>query len=101
MDPRAAERHRRAAAATENGYFRSQIVPVQIVKSRQSTTFEVDDHVKGGTTVEALAKMKPAFKKDGSVTAGNSSAINDGPAALLLTSAETVKAHGLTPLAAL
>jgi acetyl-CoA C-acetyltransferase len=101
MDSLAAESHRRAAAATENGYFRSQIVPVQIVRSRQSTAFEVDEHVKGETTVEALAKMKPAFKKDGSVTAGNSSGVNDGAAALVLASAEAVKAHGLTPLARL
>ena len=101
MDSLAAESHRRAAAATENGYFRSQIVPVQIVKSRQSTAFEVDEHVKGETTVEALAKMRPAFKKDGSVTAGNSSGVNDGAAALVLASAEAVKAHGLTPLARL
>jgi acetyl-CoA C-acetyltransferase len=101
MDSLAAESHRRAAAATESGYFQSQIVPVQIVKSRQSITFEVDEHVKGETTVEALAKMKPAFKKDGSVTAGNSSGVNDGAAALVLASAEAVKAHGLTPLARL
>jgi acetyl-CoA C-acetyltransferase len=101
MDSLAAESHRRAAAATENGYFRSQIVPVQIVRSRQSTAFEVDEHVKGETTVEALAKMRPAFKKDGSVTAGNSSGVNDGAAALVLASAEAVKAHGLTPLARL
>jgi acetyl-CoA C-acetyltransferase len=101
MDSLAAESHRRAAAATENGYFRSQIVPVKIFKSRQTTAFEVDEHVKGETTVEALARMKPAFKKDGSVTAGNSSGINDGAAALVLASAEAVKAHGLTPLARL
>jgi acetyl-CoA C-acetyltransferase len=101
MDSLAAESHRRAAAATASGYFQSQIVPVQIVKSRQSITFEVDEHVKGETTVEALAKMKPAFKKDGSVTAGNSSGVNDGAAALVLASAEAVKAHGLTPLARL
>ncbi|SAL60519.1 beta-ketothiolase [Caballeronia cordobensis] len=101
MDTLAAESHRRAAAATENGYFRSQIVPVPIVRSRQALTFDIDEHVKGDTNVEALAKMKPAFRKDGSVTAGNSSGINDGAAALVLASAEAVKAHGLTPLARL
>lgn len=72
-----------------------------IVRSRQASTFDIDEHVKGDTNVEALAKMKPAFRKDGSVTAGNSSGINDGAAALVLASAEAVKAHGLTPLARL
>jgi acetyl-CoA C-acetyltransferase len=101
MDTLAAESHHRAAAATENGYFHSQIVPVPIVRSRQAATFEIDEHVKSDTTVESLARMKPAFKKEGRVTAGNSSGINDGAAALVLASAEAVKAHGLTPLARL
>ncbi len=101
MDTLAADSHRRAAAATENGFFRSQIVPVPIVRSRQSATFDIDEHVKGETSVESLAKMKPAFKKDGSVTAGNSSGVNDGAAALVLASEEAVKAHGLQPLARL
>ncbi|MFM0632258.1 acetyl-CoA C-acyltransferase family protein [Paraburkholderia xenovorans] len=101
MDTLAAESHRRAAAATEQGYFRSQIVSVPIVKSRQTTAFEIDEHVKGETSVESLGKMRPAFKKDGSVTAGNSSGVNDGAAALVLASAKAVKEHGLQPLARL
>jgi acetyl-CoA C-acetyltransferase len=101
MDSLASESHRRAAAATQNGYFRGQIVPVPVTRARQVTGFEIDEHVKGDTTVESLAKMKPAFRKEGRVTAGNSSGINDGAAALVLASARAVEAHGLTPIARL
>lgn len=101
MDALSAESHRRAAAATEAGYFRSQIVPVPVMHKRQPLNFEIDEHVKAQTTVETLQKMKPAFKKDGLVTAGNSSGVNDGAAALVLASGDAVKKHGLTPLARL
>ncbi|SOE97044.1 acetyl-CoA C-acetyltransferase [Burkholderia sp. D7] len=101
MDALSAESHRRANAAIAAGYFRSQIVPVPIAKKRETVPFDTDEHVKGDTTVETLAKMKPAFRKDGVVTAGNSSGINDGASALVLASGEAVKSYGLTPLARL
>lgn len=88
MDALAAESHRRAAAAIENGVFDTQIVPVEYARGRHMEQFCVDEHVKAATTVEALSTMKPAFKKDGVVTAGNSSGLNDGAAALVLASEE-------------
>ncbi|MBN9202934.1 acetyl-CoA C-acyltransferase family protein [Methylibium petroleiphilum] len=102
MDELAAESHHRAAKAIAEGRFKSQIVPVEIVTRKGTVSFDTDEHVKADTTVEALAKMKPAFKKDGGlVTAGNASGINDGAAAVVLASAEAVKAGGLKPLARL
>ncbi|EWS55362.1 Beta-ketothiolase BktB [Methylibium sp. T29] len=102
MDELAAESHHRAAKAIAEGRFKSQIVPVEIVTRKGTVSFDTDEHVKADTTVETLAKMKPAFKKDGGlVTAGNASGINDGAAAVVLASAEAVKAGGLKPLARL
>ncbi|MGF6602754.1 acetyl-CoA C-acetyltransferase [Paraburkholderia sp. GAS448] len=101
MDALSAESHQRASAAIAAGHFRSQIVPVPVTKKRESAPFDTDEHVKGDTTVETLAKMKPAFRKDGVVTAGNSSGINDGASALVLASGEAVKNYGLAPLARL
>jgi acetyl-CoA C-acetyltransferase len=99
MDALAAESHKRGAAAIENGVFATQIVPVDCLRGRTWEKFGVDEHVKVTTTTEVLSKMKPAFKPDGAVTAGNSSGINDGAAALVLASAAAVKSHGLKPLA--
>lgn len=102
MDELAAESHRRAAAATAAGHFKSQIVPVPITTRKGTVMFDIDEHVKPDTSVETLAKMKPAFKKEGgTVTAGNASGINDGAGAVVLATADAVKAHGLTPLARL
>ncbi len=101
MDELAAESHRRAATATAAGYFREQIVPVVTQSRKGEVRFEVDEHVKASTTVDTLAGMKPAFKKDGAVTAGNASGINDGAGAVVLASEAAVKAHGLKPLARL
>ncbi|MDM0111293.1 acetyl-CoA C-acyltransferase family protein [Variovorax sp. J22R133] len=102
MDALAAESHRRAASAIAEGRFRSQIVPVEIATRKGTVVFDTDEHVKADTTVETLAKMKPAFRKDGgTVTAGNASGINDGAGAVVLASGAAVKAHGLTPLARL
>ncbi len=102
MDELAAESHRRAAQAIASGHFKSQIVPVPITTRKGTTMFDTDEHVKADTTVEALAKMKPAFRKEGgTVTAGNASGINDGAGALVLATAQAVKAHGLKPLARL
>lgn len=99
QDAFAAQSHARAAAAIENGYFKEQIVPVEL-KSRKSTTvFAVDEHVKPSTTIETLAGMRPAFKKDGSVTAGNASGINDGASFLTMANESYANKHNLSPLA--
>lgn len=101
MDEISALSHQRAARALAEGVFEEQITPVEVRARGGSVKFSVDEHVKGDTTVEALSKMKPAFKPDGLVTAGNSSGINDGAAALVLASEAAIKTHGLKPLARL
>jgi acetyl-CoA C-acetyltransferase len=101
MDGLAAESHRRAAAAIAAGRFKDQVVAVVTQGRKGEVRFEVDEHVKPDTTVESLAKMRAAFKKDGSVTAGNASGINDGASAVVLASADAIKSHGLKPMARL
>jgi acetyl-CoA C-acetyltransferase len=102
MDALAVESHRRAAAAIAAGRFTEQIVPVTIATRKGEIQFATDEHVKADTTLEGLAKMKPAFRKEnGRVTAGNASGINDGAGAVVLASGEAVRAHGLKPLARL
>ncbi|WP_298561583.1 acetyl-CoA C-acyltransferase family protein [uncultured Aliiroseovarius sp.] len=98
QDAFALESQRRAAAAIEAGYFDSQIVPVDVKKRRETVAFARDEHPKP-TTAEALAGLRPAFQKDGSVTAGNASGINDGAAALVLARADAAEAAGLKPKA--
>lgn len=99
QDTFAAQSHARAAAAIEAGYFKGQIVPVELKSRRGSTFFEVDEHVKPNTTFETLSGMRPAFKKDGSVTAGNASGINDGASFLTLASENYASSNGLAPIA--
>jgi acetyl-CoA C-acetyltransferase len=101
QDAFAVESHRRAAAAIAEGRFKSQIVPIVKQTKKGEITFDTDEHVKPGTTSEALAKMKPAFKKDGSVTAGNASGINDGAAFFVLADAAVAAAAKYRPLARL
>ena len=101
QDALAAESHRRAAAAIAQGRFKSQIVPIVKQTRKGEVTFDTDEHVKAQTTLETLAKMKPAFKKDGSVTAGNASGINDGAAFLVLADAAVASAAGRKPMARL
>jgi acetyl-CoA C-acetyltransferase len=101
QDALAAESHRRAAAAIAAGYFKDQIVPVEIKRKRETVVFDTDEHVREGTTAESLAKLRAVFKKDGSVTAGNASGINDAAAALLLMSGDTAESSGAKPLARL
>ncbi len=88
----------RAAAAIANGYFASQIVPVQVRKGRSSVMFEVDEHPKA-TSLEALSGLRTVFQKDGTVTAGNASGINDGAAAVVLARADAAEKAGLKPRA--
>jgi acetyl-CoA C-acetyltransferase len=98
QDAFAVESQRRAAAAIEAGHFKDQIVPVEVKKRRDTVAFDTDEHPKP-TTIETLAGLRPAFKKDGSVTAGNASGINDGAAALVLARADAAEAAGLKPRA--
>lgn len=101
QDAFAVESHRRATAAIEAGRFADQIVPITIAGRKGETVVDRDEHVRPGTTLADLAKMRPAFKKDGTVTAGNASGINDGAAFLVLANRETAERDGLTPMARL
>ena len=99
QDAFALESHRRATAAQENGTFDAEIVPVSVATRKGPVVTTRDEGVRPDTSLEALAKLKPAFKPDGSVTAGNASSLNDGAAMLLLCDADYAQAHGLQPLA--
>jgi acetyl-CoA C-acetyltransferase len=89
----------RAARAIREGKFKDEIVPVEVRRKKQTIAFDTDEHPRDGTTMEQLAKLPPVFKKDGTVTAGNASGINDGAAAVLLMSAEKARDLGIPPLA--
>ena len=100
MDEYAAESHRRAAAATEAGKFRDEMLPVEIPQRKgDPIVLDRDEPIRSDTNVEALSKLKPIFKKDGTVTAGNAPGMNDGAAALVVASAKAVEEHGLKPIA--
>jgi acetyl-CoA C-acetyltransferase len=101
QDALAVESQRRAAAAIAEGRFKSQIVPIVKQTKKGEVVFDTDEYVKGSTTLESLAKLKPAFKKDGSVTAGNASGINDGAAFFVLGDAATAARDGYKPMARL
>ena len=98
MDAFALQSQERAAAAIAAGHFKDQIVPVDVKVKRDMVPFDTDEHPKA-TTAEALAGLRPVFQKDGRVTAGNASGINDGAAALVLARAGAAEAAGLTPRA--
>lgn len=99
QDMLAAESQAKAVKAIQSGAFKKEIVPVTIKGKKGDTIFDTDEYPKADTTAEKLGGLKPAFKKDGSVTAGNASGINDGAAALLVMSADKARALGLKPLA--
>ena len=100
QDAFAAASQQKASAAIEAGRFRDEITPIEIPQRKgEPLVFDTDEQPRAGTTAESLAKLKPAFKKDGSVTAGNASSLNDGAAAVLLMSAEKAEALGLPVLA--
>ncbi len=99
MDAFALRSQRAAAAAQARGVFRDEIVPVEVAQGRRTVTVEQDDHLRPETTLESLAGLRPAFGKDGCVTAGNASGIVDGAAALVLAGADEARARGLEPLA--
>jgi acetyl-CoA C-acetyltransferase len=99
MDSLSVTSHQRAARAITEGRFKEQILPVEIKSRKGPTVFDTDEHVKGDTTLEVLGGMRAAFKKDGAITAGNASGINDGAAAVVLATASEVEKRGLAPLA--
>ena len=101
QDAFAVESQARAAKAIAEGRFKSQIVPITLKTRKGDVVFDTDEHPKAGTTMETLAKMRPAFKKDGSVTAGNASGINDAAAFLVLADAAKAAAAGQKPIARL
>lgn len=101
QDALAVESHRRATAAIAEGRFKSQITPITMQTRKGDVVFDTDEHVKASTTMESLGKMKPAFKKDGTVTAGNASGINDGAAFFVLASADAAAKAGQKPMARL
>lgn len=101
LDAFALASHHKAARAIAEGRFDSQIVPITVRKGRSETVFERDEHVREGVTLEDLAHLKPAFRKDGVVTAGNASGLNDAAATLVLAHADEASQRGLEPRARL
>ncbi|MFD2741577.1 beta-ketothiolase BktB [Sulfitobacter aestuarii] len=99
QDAFALESHRRAAFAIEQGHFKQQILPIAVRRGREKVNFDTDEHVRPNLTEADLTKLRPAFARDGSVTAGNASGINDGAAALVLMEAETADDRGVTSMA--
>jgi acetyl-CoA C-acetyltransferase len=99
QDAFAAASQQKAEAAQKAGKFKNEIVPVPIVTKKGTTMFDTDEFIKHGTTVESLAGLRPAFSKDGTVTAGNASGLNDGAAAVVMMSAAKARELGLKPLA--
>src|SRR5499427_3153588 len=98
QDRLAAQSHRRAAQAIDKGYFKAQIVPVEIKVKGGTAPFEIDETVRRDSTVEKLARLKPVFDPSGTVTAGNASSINDAAAAVVLMEAGLAQKRGLQPL---
>ena len=101
QDEFAVESHKRAANAISKGYFKDQILPIEIAGRKGTTVFDTDEHVRSDVNMENLAKLKPVFRKDGTVTAGNASGINDGAAAVVLMERRTAEKKGLRPMARL
>jgi acetyl-CoA C-acetyltransferase len=99
QDEFAAASQQKAEAAQKAGRFKDEIVPIEIVSRKATTFFDSDEYIRPGTTAESLGELKPAFSKDGTVTAGNASGINDGAAAVMMMSSRTASELGLKPLA--
>ena len=101
QDQLAVESHQRAAKATAAGYFKEQILPIAVKQRRQTVEFASDEHIRTDATLESMGKLRPVFKKDGSVTAGNASGINDAAAAVILMERRTAEQRSLKPMARL
>lgn len=100
QDLYAVESHRKAAAATRDGAFRDEILPIEIPQKKgDPLVVATDEPIREDTTIESLGRLKPAFKKDGTVTAGNAPGVNDGASALVVMAAEVATRHNLTPIA--
>src|SRR4051812_13556674 len=101
QDEFAVESHRRAVNATEKGYFKDQIIPIELKSRKGTVLFDKDEHPRADATVEGMAKLRAVFKKEGSVTAGNASGINDGAAAVVMMEKSAAEKQGLKPMARL
>jgi acetyl-CoA C-acetyltransferase len=101
QDELAFRNQQRAADAIKSGRFKSQILPFNLLTRKGESVFDVDEHVRADTTMSALAQLKPAFIENGAITAGNSSGINDGAAAIVLASGEAIRQFNLSPMARL
>lgn len=97
QDELAVESHKRAASAAEQGYFKDQILPIEIKSRRDTKVVDSDEHIRADASLEGMAKLRPVFKKDGSVTAGNASGINDAAAAIVLMERQVAQQKGLEP----
>ncbi len=91
--------HQRACAASDKGLFKDEIIPVEVKTRKGTVIFDRDEHPRADTTMESLSKLRPVFKKDGTVTAGNASGLNDAGSCLIMMAAEKAKELGLTPIA--
>jgi acetyl-CoA C-acetyltransferase len=98
QDALAVESHQRAGHAIAQGYFKSQILPIEIQVKRKTVIFDTDETVRSDSSIEKLGKLRPVFQKGGTVTAGNASSINDGAAAIVLMESRLAEKRGLTPL---
>jgi acetyl-CoA C-acetyltransferase len=98
QDALAVQSHQRAAKATAEGYFKEQILPIELKSRKGTVTFDTDEHVRADASLEGMAKLRPVFDKNGSVTAGNAAGINDAAAAVVLADAELAERKGLRPM---
>jgi acetyl-CoA C-acetyltransferase len=98
QDELAVESHRRALEAIQQGYFKEQILPIELKSRKGTTVFDTDEHVRADATLEGMAKLKPVFQADGSVTAGNAAGVNDAAAAVVLAERRVAEERGLAPL---
>ena len=98
QDAQAVESHRRATNAQEQGYFKEQIMPLELSVRRKTVIFDTDEHVRADASLEGMAKLRTVFKKDGTVTAGNASGINDAAAAVVMMERSAAEAQGLKPM---
>jgi acetyl-CoA C-acetyltransferase len=98
QDALAVQSHQRAAKATAEGYFKEQILPIELKSRKGTTTFDTDEHVRPDANLEGMAKLRPVFDKSGSVTAGNAAGINDAAAAVVLADADFAERKGLRPM---
>ena len=101
QDALAVESHRRAARATVNGYFKEQILPVEVKTRKGTTVIDEDEHIRADADLDSMAKLRPVFKENGTVTAGNASSMNDAASAVVLMDRAVAEGRGLSPMARL